>query len=141
MVVRVAVEIDPKPSLTAAFLRLRNKVGKGWLNDARLQCETISFIGDECGYHLSEYLQDDNRTYELNPILERARLKFVPFMKTTKTLRRWFNFFIEHRVTMAERRRDTFVRNTRRNSMARGNRVNRNNRLFFTATDIDALIW
>ena len=135
----VAVEIDQNPSLTASFLRLRNKVGKGWLNDARLQCETISFIGDECGFHLSEYLQHHNRTYELNPILKRARLKFVLFMTSTKTTRRWFYFFVEHRVTMAERRIEPSVLHTRRRSNV--NRPNRSNQLFFTSTDIDALIW
>ena len=43
------------------FVRLQNKVGQGWLNDARLQCETISFIGDACGFNLSEYIDNDNR--------------------------------------------------------------------------------
>ena len=137
--VRAAVFVDQKPSLSSSFLRLKNKVGKGWLNDTRIQCETISFIGDECGFNLSEYLDNDNRMYLLNPILERARLKFVPFMKTTKTIRRWFYFFVEHRVTMAERRKETFVRRTRRRSNV--NRPNRSNRLFFTPTDTDALIW
>ena len=70
-----AVFVDQKPTLSASFHRLKKKVGKGWLNDTRIQCETISFIGDECGFNLSEYLDNDNRSYSLHPILERARLK------------------------------------------------------------------
>ena len=124
-------------TLAESFDRIRKNRGKGWFTDIRLQKEVIIFIADECGSDLNEYVDPDNKCFVLNPILERAREKYIPFMTTTRTIRRWFMFFIEHRVTMAERRGEFFLRRSR---CSRNNR-NKQNRLFFSASDIDALKW
>ena len=92
-------------SLAHSFDRLRLNIGKGWLNDVRIQREVIVFIADECGSDLNEYVDPTNSDFALDPILERAREKYIPFMSSTRTIRRWFMFFLEHRVTMAERRK------------------------------------
>ena len=124
-------------TLAESFDRIRKNRGKGWFTDIRLQKEVIIFIADECGSDLNEYVDPDNRYFLLNPILERAREKYIPFMTTTKTIRRWFMFFIEHRVTMAERRSEFFVKRRR---FAR-NGSNKKRRLYFSDRDTDALKW
>ena len=124
-------------TLAQSFDRLRLNIGKGWLNDVRIQREVIVFIADECGFDLNEYVDPTNSDFALGPILERAREKYIPFMSSTRTIRRWFMFFLEHRVTMAERRKEFFVR--RRRCARRGSK--QKHRLYFNDMDIDALKW
>ena len=122
-------------SLAESFNRIRQNIGKGWLNDIRIQREVIVYIADECGSNLDEYVDSNNHKYSLNHILESARQKYVPLV-TVKTTRRWFIFFIEHRVTMAEQRNDIFAKRRR---TARSN--NKSKRLYWCQRDIDALKW
>ena len=133
----IASDLNAQPTLAEAFERIRQNNGRGNLTDLRIQHEVLSYIENECGYNLSEYLDCSNRQFDLSEILERARLKYVPLLKSHKTIRNWLYFFVEHRVTMAEQRRNTFIRCRRRNV----NRNTRTNRQFFTVTDIDALEW
>ena len=133
----IVPDMNAQPTLAEAFERIRQLNGKGNLTDLRIQREALSYIANECGYNLSEYLDGSNRQFDLTEILERARLKYVPLLKSHKTIRRWLYFFVEHRVTMAEQRRKIFIRCRRRNV----NRNTRTNRQFFTVTDIDALEW
>ena len=127
------------PTLEESIERIRKNTGKGWVNNVRVQREVIVYIYDECGFNLSEYIDKSNHTFSLKQILEVARHKYVPFLSSVKTLRRWFLFFIEHRVTMAERRRDFFVR--RRRAARTISNTNKSNRQYFTDTDIDAIKW
>ena len=133
----IVPDMNAQPTLAEAFERIRQNNSRGNLTDLRIQREVLSYIANECGYNLSEYLDGSNRQFNLTEILERARLKYVPLLKSHKTIRNWLYFSVEHRVTMAEQRRNTFIRCRRRNV----NRNTRTNRQFFTVTDIDALEW
>ena len=142
-------EDDPAPpitekklSLVESFLKLSQSVGHGIINDVRMQCEVVSYIADECGYNLTKYIDSTYTAYPLDPILERACVKYLTMMSTTQTICRWFLFFIEHRVTMAARRREMFL-NRRGSRRCRQNvtRGTRSNRKFFTPDDTDSLIW
>ena len=80
------------PTLEESIERIRKNSGKGWMNDVHLQREVIVYIYDECGFNLSEYIDKSNHTFSLKQILEVARHKYVPFLSSVKTLRRWFYF-------------------------------------------------
>ena len=121
--------------LAESFNRIRQNIGKGWLNDIRIQREVIVYIADECGSNLDEYVDFTNRKYLLSPILESARQKYVPLV-LVRTIRRWFLFFIEHRVTMAERRKDIFAKNRRTAQLN-----NKSKKLYWSQSDIDSLKW
>ena len=99
-------------TLSEIFDRLRLNIGKGWLNDVRIQREVTIFIADECGSDLNEYIDPTNSDFVLGPIYERAREKYIP-MSSVRTIKRWFIFFLEHCVTMAERRKEFFVKRRR----------------------------
>ena len=113
-------------TLSEIFDRLRLNIGKGWMNDVRIQREVTIFIADECGSDLNEYVNPTNSDCVLGPIFERARDKYIP-MSSIRTIRRCFMFFLEQRVTMAERRKEFFVR--RKRCARRDNKQKR--RLYF----------
>ena len=132
-----------KPSLVESLFKLRKSVGKGNYNDVRIQSEVISYIADECGFDLENFTDPTkHKEFSLKPILERVRVKFLPMMSNTRTIRRWFIFFIEHRVTMATRRKEVFL--NRRGSRRHRRNIRhgtRSNRRFFSPHDTDCLMW
>ena len=128
-------------TLAESLDRLSKNRGRGWFTDIRIQKEVINFIADECGSDITKYVDPKNTLFVLNPILERAREKYIPYMTSTRTIRRWFVFFIEHRVTMAEQRNEFLVKRRRCTRNGARNGRNKQSRVYFSDSDIDALKW
>ena len=90
----VALITNKKPSLVESLLKLRKSVGKGNFNNVRIQSEVISYIVDECGFDLENFIDPTKqKEFSLEPVLERARVKFLPMMGNTGTIRCCFFVF------------------------------------------------
>ena len=100
---------DHELTLEESFAKLAEGAGRGWVNATRLQREVVSYVGMRCGGDIKQYLDPQNRRYQLKEILMDARDTYVPYLSDVKTIRRWVYYFAKYRRTMAAARERTFI--------------------------------
>ena len=76
-------DVDDRPSLVESFRTLYRLHGKGWSNANRIQRDAVSFIGMRCGDDIKRYLDNTDKSYCFNDILEEARQTYTPMVRGT----------------------------------------------------------
>ena len=93
-------------------LELGASRGRGYFSAACIQAQVVLFVVLACGRDLFRYVYGVNdRRYDLSDVVERARERCAG-MVSTRQIRRWIHFFMDHKEIMPDYR--TRVRSRRR---------------------------